>query len=82
MFNCKQATFFIVKKSERKLSATERLKLFYHLHFCSPCKKFAEQSLLMDEAMSHLKDHLTQHPTHILSESSKGKMQQLVDEIN
>ena len=82
IYNCKQATFFIVKRSEQKLSATERLKLFCHLLFCGPCKKFAEQSLLMDEAMNHLKDHLSHHPTHILPERSKGKIQQLVDEIS
>jgi hypothetical protein len=82
VFNCKQATLFIIKKSERKLSVTERFKLFYHLLFCGPCKKFAEQSLLMDEALQHFHDHLAHHPSHTLPERSKGKMQQLIDEIN
>ena len=82
VFNCKQATFLITKKSERRLSIPENLKLFYHLLFCEPCKDFSKQSHIIDDAMHHCQEELSQHPPHILPEDSKKKIQEMIDDNN
>jgi hypothetical protein len=79
IYNCKQATFLITKKSEQKLSIAENLKLFYHLLFCDPCKEFAKQSHIIDGAMHDCQETLSQHPPHVLPEAAKKKIQEMID---
>jgi hypothetical protein len=76
--NCKQATFFLVKKSGNKLPLTVTIKLFLHLLFCNPCRQFKKQSDLIDHL---LKKHNTS--MHIpagnqLSTEKKQKFKQLL----
>jgi hypothetical protein len=81
VFNCEQATLLILKKNEHGLSLKEKLKLFYHLLFCDPCKRFGTQTLIIDDAVHKCSEHLSHFPSHTLPEESKKKMQQLVDNL-
>ena len=47
MTSCKEATFVMAKKEERKLSFAERIKLLFHTSMCSVCKKFENQTAIV-----------------------------------
>ena len=82
VFNCEQATFLMVKKTEQKLSVKERLKLFYHLLFCDPCKRFKLQTQIIDKSLHDCHEHLSHHPSEMLSTESKEKIQRTIDSIS
>lgn len=44
MISCKQATYLLSKKEEKKLSWLEKLRLRGHMTICSLCRKFEEQT--------------------------------------
>ncbi|HEY4800800.1 MAG TPA: zf-HC2 domain-containing protein [Bacteroidia bacterium] len=44
MVSCREATFLISKREERKLSFGERIHLAMHLSMCEFCKAFEKQS--------------------------------------
>lgn len=58
MISCKQATDFISKKEEGKLSVKQILQLWLHLGVCSFCKLFYKQSKIIASQATHLHDHL------------------------
>ena len=47
---CKQATDYISKKEEGRLSASQRVALWRHLAICSLCRLFSRQSKMMSQA--------------------------------
>lgn len=44
MIHCHEATYFMAKKEEGKLSLVELLKLSVHTSLCPACKKFEKQT--------------------------------------
>jgi hypothetical protein len=48
IYNCKQATFLIEKRSLGKITAAEAFQLQVHLRGCSVCKIYQRQSLLIN----------------------------------
>ena len=44
MISCKEATIFITKKEEGKLSLGQRIQLWQHLLICSLCRLFNLQN--------------------------------------
>lgn len=40
VFDCRQATFLSVKRDEGAITPHERIKLWYHLLYCEPCRRF------------------------------------------
>src|ERR1041385_6257702 len=58
---CKQATALAQRKSEKKISLTERLGLFVHLSYCSLCRLFFSQS------------ELILHEASVLGQAGQGK---------
>ena len=81
IFNCEQATFLLAKKSEQKLSLKERAKLFYHLLFCDPCRRFKVQTQIIDKTLHDCREHLSHHPSQTLSAEAKEKIQRSIDSI-
>lgn len=79
IYNCKQATLFILKKKDRRLSITERARLFIHLLFCDPCKRFVKQSDFIDHSLHHCDEMLYDQPVHSLPEETRKKIQQELD---
>ena len=49
---CKQATEWIIKKEQGKLSAEQQLQILPHLAICSMCRLFETQSALISKAFS------------------------------
>lgn len=79
--NCKEATLLALQKEERKLTFKEQLKLKMHLMYCDACKQFIHQSAIINKAMQQAKDALMKHPPQKLSEASKAKIQQQINDF-
>ena len=47
MITCKEATIYISKKEEGRLSVMQHIKLFVHLGTCSLCKLFYKQNKII-----------------------------------
>lgn len=56
---CKQATEFIVKKNEGKLSFKGRCLLLLHLGICGFCKLFEKQSKFIADNSANIHDHIS-----------------------
>jgi len=54
IYNCKQATFLIEKKSIERLSFREALELRIHLLGCSFCRLFSKQSRVINDMVQEL----------------------------
>ena len=74
MITCKDATLFISKREERKLSLFERLKLLMHLAICEFCKLFEKQNTFLSRQIKNI------HTDAILSESEKEQIQRKIEE--
>ena len=57
---CKQATEFIVKRDEGKLSLKNRCLLWLHMGICGLCKLFAQQSRFIGKSGSNMGKHITE----------------------
>jgi hypothetical protein len=68
--SCKEATAFISKKEEGKLSFKQRIQLWMHLGICGLCKLFAKQNKIITKTSRDL--HL--HINATLSEDDKRLM--------
>lgn len=73
MITCKEATLYISKKEEHKLSIAERVKLFMHLLICEFCKLFYKQSRYLAIEIKHL------HTNAELSSTDKTNLEQLIE---
>lgn len=82
VFNCKGATQRYLKKEEGRISLQDRLKLWYHLLYCDPCRRFIEQSKLLRKSAQTLKDSFLQQPPFTLSEESREKIRKQMDEFD
>lgn len=75
MYTCQEATQLIVEKADRKLSLSERLKLWLHVQICDACKRFNIQNAWMDKRVIKLGQcthHLTEDcKTRIINELKK-----------
>ncbi|OYW20332.1 MAG: hypothetical protein B7Z54_01420 [Sphingobacteriales bacterium 12-47-4] len=49
MIHCHEATYFMAKKEEGKLSLVDKLKLSVHTSLCAACKKFEKQTTQIKE---------------------------------
>ena len=54
VYNCKQATFLIEKKSITRLSFREVIELRIHLYGCSFCRIYKKQSRVINEMVQEL----------------------------
>ncbi len=67
--SCKEATYLLSKKEEKKLGFFNRLKLNAHLAICSVCRHFDLQTEFMAKQAPHVHADLT------LSQEAKDKIQ-------
>ncbi|AEA45272.1 hypothetical protein Fluta_3300 [Fluviicola taffensis DSM 16823] len=75
--NCKEATFLTELSKEGKLSMSLRIRLWYHLRICPPCKRFKKQTLLLAKK---LKD-LGTISNYSLGNSEKKQLQEQIEQI-
>lgn len=75
--HCEQATFLIVKDEEHALDRKERIQMKIHLLFCNACRRFRQQSHLIN---SWIKQQ--QHePLHTgLTAEEKEKLNRIIEE--
>ncbi len=73
MITCKEATLYISKKEENKLSVSERFKLSIHLLICKFCKLFYRQNQFLAVEMKHI------HTNAELSGLDKKNLEQLIE---
>jgi len=76
VYNCKHATQLSLKKEEGKASFRERVQLWYHLLYCSFCRRCIRQSRQINEMGQELKHHLQQNPPFRLSPESREKIRE------
>ena len=51
IINCKEATRFVSRAEDARLSAWERWRLDMHLKVCAKCSRFVQQLAFMREAL-------------------------------
>ncbi|MDP9079809.1 MAG: hypothetical protein M3O71_20460 [Bacteroidota bacterium] len=54
IYNCKQATFLIEKRSMGKITFRETIELRIHLYGCSFCRIYKKQSRVINEMVQEL----------------------------
>ena len=54
IYNCKQATLLIEKKSLGRLSLREMIELRIHLYGCSFCRLYSKQSAVINDMVQEL----------------------------
>ncbi len=54
MITCKQATLFVEKNIENKISFKEKINLRLHLLFCVYCRRFDKQSRLLSSRFNKI----------------------------
>jgi hypothetical protein len=69
MITCKEATDFISRKEEGKLSLTQRLQLRMHLYICSFCKLFYRQNKIIKNRVAELHKHVDISLTFVQKEA-------------
>lgn len=78
MLSCKKATLLVEKRRGDSLSFAEKIQLNMHLKICDKCASYKKQSLFIDDVIKNNKDVI--FPKGTLSNTSKEKMQGLIDE--
>jgi hypothetical protein len=79
IYNCKQATFLIEKKSFSKLSFREVLELRIHLYGCSFCKLYSKQSKVINDMVQQL-FRSSIKPEIRLDDGFKKELQERIEE--
>lgn len=67
---CKQATEFVIKRQEGKLSLKNRYLLWVHMGICSFCKLFKIQADFIAKNSRHMHEHIDE----VLTTEEKEKM--------
>jgi len=79
IYNCKQATYLIEKKSIKRLSLREAVELRIHLFGCSFCRIFNKQSHVINNMVKELFKSAMQ-PNPRLDDSFKRELQEKIEE--
>lgn len=82
IYNCKQATFLIEKKSVNRLSFREVIELRIHLYGCSFCRLYSKQSARINEMVREL-FRSSMQPNSKLDDAFKTELQNRIEkELN
>jgi hypothetical protein len=79
IYNCKQATFLIEKKSISKLSFREVIELRIHLYGCSFCRLYSKQSQIINDMVKEL-FRSSIKPEIRLDDNFKRELQERIEE--
>ena len=79
IYNCKQATFLIEKKSIKKLTFREAIELRIHLFGCSFCRLYKKQSRVINEMVQEL-FRSSLHSEFMLDDGFKKELQERIEE--
>ncbi|OGV11033.1 MAG: hypothetical protein A2237_01360 [Stygiobacter sp. RIFOXYA2_FULL_38_8] len=76
MITCSDATMYVSKREEGKLSFQDRFKLFLHLAICKFCRLFAIQNKMIIKEIKHI------HSEATLTDLEKEQIQAKILENN
>lgn len=79
IYNCKQATFLIEKKSISRLSFREVIELRIHLYGCSFCRIYNKQSRVINDMVQRLFSSSIQKNI-TLDDAFKKELQEKIEE--
>jgi len=82
IYNCKQATYLIEKKSVQRLSFRETVELRIHLYGCSFCRLFSKQSAVINHMVKELFHSLAGSGIHLEDDFKKELQQRIEEELN
>jgi hypothetical protein len=82
IYNCKQATFLIEKKSIKKLTFREAIELRIHLLGCSFCKLYKKQSRVINEMVQELFRSSVQSNIRLNDDFKKELHDRIEEELN
>lgn len=74
MITCKEATNFISRKEEGRLSFKQRIQLMLHLGICSFCKLFYRQNKVIIKNASQIDEYTSASLSHEEKESMINKL--------
>ncbi|WP_316838694.1 hypothetical protein [Pedobacter gandavensis] len=77
LYNCRKATFLIEKKTLSPLTKQENILLKLHLAGCSICRRFQQQSLLINKMIQHGFQENQKKPLS-MNEDFKASLQQKI----
>ncbi len=76
MMNCKEATDLVSQNLDRQLGLGQRIALRLHLLMCHYCRNYAHHLAFLRRAAANLEDHIENQTNLSLSEESKAKIKQ------
>ena len=79
IYNCKQATYLIEKRSVGRISFRETIELRIHLFGCGFCRLFSKQSHVINEMVKELFRN-SAGPASRLDEDFKKELQERIEE--
>jgi hypothetical protein len=82
IYNCKQATFLIEKKSIKRLTFREAIELRIHLFGCSFCRLYKKQSRFINDMVQQLFRSSVQSNTRLDDDFKKELQERIEDELN
>lgn len=74
MLTCKEATQLISKSLDRQLTRRERFAVRVHLLICKYCKRFAEQLLVVRQALSRMTGSIENDDLILLPAETKTRI--------
>ena len=75
IYSCEEASKYMVKKGDVKLSLMQRFRLWMHLQMCDACRRFNIQNEWIDKQLSSLLPNEHDH----LSDEKKAEMEQTLE---
>jgi len=82
IYNCKQATYLIEKKSIKRLSFRETIELRIHLFGCSFCRIYSKQSRVINDMVQELFRSSMQSGYRLNDDFKKELQQRIEDGLN
>lgn len=79
LFNCREATYLIEKKTDEKITLKQALQLRLHLLGCGMCKLYKRQSAAMQKIIRDMMAEMNENGHTNLSDETKNGLQ---NEIN
>ena len=71
IYSCEEASKYMVKKGDIKLSMMQRFRLWMHMQMCDACRRFNIQNEWIDKQLANLFPHGDEH----LSDEKKAEME-------
>jgi len=82
IYNCRQATLLIEKKSMGKLSFREVIELRIHLYGCSFCRLYDKQSAMINDMVQELFKSSMKRDIRLDDEFKRQLQHRIEEELN